>query len=135
MEPPSSTPTAPSFPALEVLDPSTPHSFLKPAKRINDGPDVTHFLRSQAYRDIGTFVLQLNRAMCPRRTAAADGKPGSAQIWTRVDVVPGSTVDQLRQLLARVEAFVEAFREREFSDVVQDSGGEGTGTLGGVPGG
>jgi serine/threonine-protein phosphatase 2A activator len=46
---------------------SSPHSFIKPVKRINEGHDVPQFLTSQAYRDIGLFVMQLNRAMCPRK--------------------------------------------------------------------
>lgn len=74
-----------TFAKLELLDPSVPHTFIQPAKRINDGPDVAHFLTSKAYRDIGIFVLQLNRALCPRQnesptsvtttttTAASDG--------------------------------------------------------------
>ena len=64
MEPPQPV----SFPKLEVLDPSVPRTFIRPVKRIHDGPDVAHFLTSKGYRDIGLFVLQLNRAMCPRKS-------------------------------------------------------------------
>lgn len=73
MEPPPSpqpatpaTPTTTSFAKLDVLDPLSAHTFMTPTKRIHDGTDVTRFLTSTAYRDIGIFVMQLNRAMCPR---------------------------------------------------------------------
>jgi len=121
-----------TFPKLEQLDPSVPRTFIQPAKRINDGPDVAHFLTSKAYRDIGIFVLQLNRALCPRKgqpsstttaNEAASAQPslppppprraalssgGSARTFTldapRQD--PAS-VQKLQQLLDRVEAVVE----------------------------
>lgn len=64
------------FPQLEVLDPSVPHTFDVPGKRINDGPDVSHFLTSKAYRDIGIFVMQLNRALCPRKSPTP-GRPST----------------------------------------------------------
>lgn len=64
------------FPQLEVLDPSVPHAFHVPSKRINDGPDVSHFLTSKAYRDIGVFVMQLNRALCPRKSSTP-GRPST----------------------------------------------------------
>lgn len=54
------------FPILDTIDLASPPPFTKPCKRINEGHDVARFLRSLAYRDIGTFVLQLNRALCPR---------------------------------------------------------------------
>lgn len=62
------------FPQLEILQPSAPHNFLVPNKRINDGSDVSHFLTSKAYRDIGTLVMQLNRALCPRKSSTP-GRP------------------------------------------------------------
>src|SRR3954470_118031 len=68
--PPAAPPAASSFPKLEILDRSTTHRFLRPAKRINIGIDVDHFLTSKAYRDIGIFVLQLNRALLPRKQGA-----------------------------------------------------------------
>lgn len=70
-----------SFPALELLDPSSPHAFTKPAKRINEGVDVDAFLVSRAYHDIGVFIMQLNRAMCPRRIPGP-GRRESARTWT-----------------------------------------------------
>lgn len=110
---------------LEELDPSVPHHFIPPAKRINEGGDVTHFLTSKAYRDIGVFVLQLNRALCPRKTQppAASGEPAPAQPPPRLAARSAGghartftlnaqrqdapSVQRLRELLDRVEAVVE----------------------------
>ena len=83
MEPPpqpqaQADPQAP-FPTLPVL--TAPHLFQKPTKRINDGADVPAFLTSLAYRDIGLFIMQLNRAMCPRRVPGP-GRRESARTWT-----------------------------------------------------
>jgi len=114
MEPPakppasSSSPSA-SFPKLEVLDPTKPHTFTKPAKRINEGPDVARFLVSKAYRDIGLFVLQLNRALCPRKKPAGEGSGTAAAqtftLATKREDPPA--VARLRALLDKVAALVD----------------------------
>jgi serine/threonine-protein phosphatase 2A activator len=57
---------------LAILSPIEPHVFVIPAKRIHEGQDVQQFLTSQAYRDIGIFVMQLNIAMCPRKSFTSD---------------------------------------------------------------
>lgn len=62
-----------SFPRLEILHPSNAHTFSVPSKCINEGHDVARFLTSQAYRDIGIFVMQLNRALCPRKSPLGSG--------------------------------------------------------------
>ena len=48
-----------------------PHAFATPSKRINDGQDLPIFLVSSAYRDIMTFLVQLNRAMFPNNDGAS----------------------------------------------------------------
>lgn len=57
--------------AMLPLLPSSPsgpsHPFTSPSKCIHDGPDVQFFQQSLAYRDIMTFILQLNRSVVPRR--------------------------------------------------------------------
>ncbi|KFA67921.1 hypothetical protein S40285_05951 [Stachybotrys chlorohalonatus IBT 40285] len=58
-----------SLPTLDIIDPSSPPNFTKPVPRIIEGPDVSHFLTSLAYRDIGAFILQLNHSLCPRQRA------------------------------------------------------------------
>jgi serine/threonine-protein phosphatase 2A activator len=58
-----------AFPILEVLDLAKDRpDFITPVKRINDEPDVAHFLRTKAYRDIGIFLMQLNRSVVPRKS-------------------------------------------------------------------
>lgn len=54
-------------PYLERLADDTDLSFITPSKRINDGDDLTFFLSSTAYRDLMTWLLQLNRAVFPHR--------------------------------------------------------------------
>ncbi|KAF1811887.1 Phosphotyrosyl phosphatase activator [Eremomyces bilateralis CBS 781.70] len=53
--------------SLTVLPSGEPHSFVTPSKQINEGEDVSVFLQSLAYRDIMTFLLQLNASMFPRK--------------------------------------------------------------------
>ncbi len=112
MDPPSSIPETSqshsSSPKLERLDPSTRHAFREPSKCINQESDVARFLVSKAYRDIGTFVLQLNRAVCPRKKPNAAAASGAALTFTlstpRND--PPS-VTRLQELLRRVSAIIE----------------------------
>lgn len=106
MEPPSSSQASPSFPTLEILSTSKPHTFVKPSKKINDGPDVTHFLTSLAYRDIGVFIMQLNRAMCPRKVLGPDSKQ-TVRVFNRWEAQPDSSVGRLQALLRKVEGFIE----------------------------
>ncbi|KAI2628778.1 Phosphotyrosyl phosphatase activator [Hypoxylon sp. NC1633] len=97
------------FPVLEVWDPSAPRVFTKPVKQINEGPDVTKFLTSKAYRDIGMFVLQLNRAMCPRKSIGDDGKDKilTFQIGSEYETQPVESVRRLQEMLARVESYID----------------------------
>ncbi len=97
------------FPVLEVLDPAKPHQFAKPAKMINEGPDVSHFLTSKAYRDIGLFVMQLNRAMCPRKIKGEDGKEQlrTFRIGSEFETNPAESVRKLQELLSRVESYID----------------------------
>ena len=68
----SAIPNTLSTRTLEILDPALLPTFVVPSKRINEGSDVSQFLTSLAYRDIGTFILQLNNAIVPRKQ---DGSP------------------------------------------------------------
>ncbi|KAI0204543.1 phosphotyrosyl phosphatase activator [Astrocystis sublimbata] len=113
MEPPPQPPveqqSEASFPTLEVLDPAAPHNFLRPIKQINDGPDVSLFLTSKAYRDIGVFLLQLNRAMCPRKLKADDGKDRiqTFLIGSDFERQPVESVRRLQAMLAKIEALID----------------------------
>ncbi|SPO04795.1 related to phosphotyrosyl phosphatase activator PTPA [Cephalotrichum gorgonifer] len=115
MEPPAPPPQTQAqpnpqhrtFPTLELLDLTSPHAFTKPTKRINDGSDVETFLTSKAYRDIGLFIMQLNRAMCPRRIPGP--RREMARTWT-LDTLPEkdlpASVKGLRGLLKRAEEII-----------------------------
>ncbi|KAI0514998.1 phosphotyrosyl phosphatase activator [Xylaria bambusicola] len=113
MEPPSapakSQEAEGSFPTLEFLDPTAPHVFLKPVKQINEGQDVARFLTSKAYRDIGIFVLQLNRAMCPRKSQDPDGKDKiqTFLIGSEYETQPAESAKGLQQMLAKIEALMD----------------------------
>lgn len=88
--------------SLAILDPTKPHRFIKPVKRINEGHDVTHFLTSQAYTDIMTFLMQLNVAMCPRKTDS-----GQVEAWELdTHMSHPEPVERLRALLQRVEEMI-----------------------------
>ena len=60
---------------LDKLDEPTSHVYTAPLKKIHDGPDVSFFLSSFAYRDIMTFLLQLNHAMIPKKSVVDDKEP------------------------------------------------------------
>ena len=90
--------------SLSLLDTSQPHTFLKPAKKINEGHDVPAFLTSRAYSDIGVFIMQLNIAMCPRKSS----DPGGTRSWQldEIDVL-SEPVQQLRELLQKIDSIIE----------------------------
>ncbi|KAK3381635.1 Phosphotyrosyl phosphate activator protein-domain-containing protein [Podospora didyma] len=110
MEPPSATPSRKNIRRLEVLDHFKPHTFIRPAKLIHDGPDVARFLTSQAYRDICVFVLQLNRSLCPRKkkqqpTAAV----AAAAASTPPPPPPSTTIPSRRAALGSSSSTIESF--------------------------
>jgi len=78
--------------------------FVKPVKRIHDGRDVHHFLTSQAYRDIGIFVMQLNIAMCPRKLSQSD----QVETW-QLDSpsVLSEPVQKMQKLLEVIDSMIE----------------------------
>lgn len=99
---PSSTP----FPQLEILPFSAPHLFQVPSKRINDGPDVSSFLTSKAYRDIGAFVMQLNRSLCPRKSSQP-GQPARTFPLVGSDRRDPESVRRLQALLKKTAAIID----------------------------
>ena len=50
---------------LSVIGVLPDHTFITPCKMINEGQDMSSFLVSKAYRDILTFLMQLNHSMFP----------------------------------------------------------------------
>lgn len=61
-----------AIPKLEGILNLQDHTFETPTKKIHDGDNLTFFLSSTAYRDLMTWLLQLNRSMFP--TKDAEGK-------------------------------------------------------------
>ena len=81
--------------------------FRKPSKKIHDGSDVSYFLTSLAYRDIMTFVLQLNNAMVPRKLTI-DGSQVTRQ-WNldSYQVTLSEPVQRLRELISRLRSIID----------------------------
>ncbi|KAF4949093.1 hypothetical protein FSARC_13589 [Fusarium sarcochroum] len=96
--------TPPKSNTLEVLDLSSPQAFTVPSKRINEGPDVARFLTSLAYRDIGIFILQLNRALCPRNQSSSP-LPRTFPLTSKPPTSP--SVQTLQTLLSKIESFID----------------------------
>ncbi|KAL2416747.1 Serine/threonine-protein phosphatase 2A activator 1 [Exophiala dermatitidis] len=94
-------------PTLEKISHVETHHFEKPVKKIYDGSDVTFFLTSLAYRDIMTFMLQLNRSVVPRKQTIN----GTTKVVTwplgSKDVVFSESVERLRALLSKLSKFVD----------------------------
>ena len=84
---------------LKLLDSSISHTFIEPIKRINEGQDVSTFLASQAYRDIITFLVQLNRAMFPRSITPALSRPSTST---------SPSISQLQALLQALDSLTDA---------------------------
>lgn len=96
---------------LITASPCSPHRFLEPAKLINSGADLQHFRTSLAYRDLGTWLMQLNHALCPLQLP--DTPAGKPQAWKLPGTGSGdesvafpSTVRRLRAMLDRMEGFI-----------------------------
>ncbi|EEP76445.1 conserved hypothetical protein [Uncinocarpus reesii 1704] len=96
-----------SSPFLKQLDPATPHVFEKPSKRINDHQDVSTFISSLAYRDITTFILQLNRSVVPAKLV--ENGTQRIQVWSLgTDAVKFSEpVRRLQVLLSKLESIID----------------------------
>ncbi|KAJ9651267.1 Serine/threonine-protein phosphatase 2A activator 1 [Neophaeococcomyces mojaviensis] len=83
-----------------------PENFTEPAKRIHDGADLQFFLQSLAYRDVVTFILQLNRSMVPRKRIA-DNTIHEYRLdgMQQQDLLP--QVKAILDLLNRLQTFIE----------------------------
>lgn len=91
-------------PVLARLDPSIPIAFHTPAKKINEGQDVSLFLCSKAYTDIVTFLLQLNIAMFPIRT-----QNNELQVWDLGNpaVQFSETITKLQSMIATLDSYID----------------------------
>ena len=95
--------------SLPHLDADKTHSFQEPQKKINDHADVSFFLSSTAYRDIVSFMLQLNAAMFPRKPQEAESGDKSIQIWTLDDpeIVLSEEAKSQTRLLEKLGHIIE----------------------------
>lgn len=98
---------AASLPKLPLLDPSTAHTFTPPSKRIHEGQDVSHFLTTLAYRDIGVFVLQLNHAVIPRNSTSASPVPTTFKLPSASSESSTPSIKALQGLLSKVESYLD----------------------------
>lgn len=88
------------LPYLDQVE-TTGIKFIEPVKRIHDGPDVQFFLHSLAYRDITSFILQLNRSLVPRKSS--DGSIADFRLDQGSEKLPQiSAIQQLIQELQRL---------------------------------
>ncbi|PHH65916.1 hypothetical protein CDD81_864 [Ophiocordyceps australis] len=92
--------------SLPLIDNPSVHSFTAPVKRINSGSDVTHFLSSLAYRDIGLFILQLDHALCPRKPADPSSPPRSFPLPDPSEPSVSPSARQLQSLIRQLDALV-----------------------------
>lgn len=92
---------------LQVLDRSLKHAFIPPVKKIHDGPGVSFWLKSIAYRDIMTFILQLNHAVVPR-VYEGEGD-GAVQTWelNSNEVQVSQPVQNLRRLISHLGSLID----------------------------
>ena len=97
------------LPVLELLDELPPHIFLIPVKKINQGQDVSFFLASEAYRDIMTFLMQLNIAIFPSLKDDANSGRETIKIWEMdsADIHFSETIIQLRNLLHVLDKIID----------------------------
>ena len=79
-----------------------------PVKKINDGQDVSHFLTSEAYLDITTFLLQLNQAMFPV-TVTQTGQQSRVVTW-ETNALPedySDTILKLSMLMGKLNELID----------------------------
>ncbi|KAK3050561.1 Serine/threonine-protein phosphatase 2A activator 1 [Extremus antarcticus] len=95
--------TQPSILALERLPTTTNHTFSTPSKKINDGEDLQFFHTSTAYRDLITWLLQLNRSMF-----STQDSEGNIQ-QNRLESPPAlsSSVQFLQNLVSDLAALID----------------------------
>ena len=89
--------------ALQRLQDASDHTFTTPSKKINDGDDLTFFLSSTAYRDLMTWLLQLNRSMFPAQDA--NGKISQSKLTSLPQL--SQRVQSLRILIADLSDLVQ----------------------------
>lgn len=92
--------------SLRLSQSDAAQDFVEPVKKIHDGADLEFFLQTLAYRDVMTFMLQLNRSVVPRKQRA-DGVVHEFRLQTfqQEDLLPQVTV--INELIEKLQAFVK----------------------------
>ena len=85
-----------------MLPSSTKITFKPTQKKINNEQGLHFWLRSKAYNDITTFILQLNIAMFPTKTTAS---PSSSETKDQ-SAEPTKEIEQLRNLITKLEDMI-----------------------------
>ena len=88
---------------LERLPDLSTHTFELPSKKIHDGDDLSFFLASTAYRDLMTWLLQLNASMFPR--TYSDGKIQDVRL--NAQPLYSESVQSLKDLVAELSNLIE----------------------------
>ncbi|KAK4948727.1 Serine/threonine-protein phosphatase 2A activator 1 [Elasticomyces elasticus] len=95
------------YPRLSKVGNVQSHQFETPTRRIHDGADVSFFLTSLAYRDIMTFVLQLNRSVIPRKLDVAGSTKTVAWPLNSANLAYSDSIKRLRALLTKLINLVD----------------------------
>jgi serine/threonine-protein phosphatase 2A activator len=92
---------------LSQIESVSSHTFIAPVKKIHDGPDVTFFLTSLAYRDLIIFILQLNRSVVPTKISQ-DGQI-ITQAWQlgSDQIACSEAVKGLQRMIEKLELVVQ----------------------------
>ncbi|KAH0365032.1 phosphotyrosyl phosphatase activator, partial [Aureobasidium melanogenum] len=94
------------IPMLQVIEPTAQEPFEQPSKRINDGDDLSFFLRSSAYADIMTWILQLNRSMIPIKPSDDSSLVDTWPLQSK-NITLSDEVLKLNHLIRELDALME----------------------------
>lgn len=96
------------IPLLHMKSTASRRPHETPVKRINDGDDLSFFLRSSAYADIMTWILQLNRSMIPLKRQDASGS-STVDTWPlkSSNITISSNVAKLNNLIHSLDALMD----------------------------
>jgi serine/threonine-protein phosphatase 2A activator len=96
------------FPSLQKIADVQTHQFEKPVKKIYDGPDVSFFHTTFAYRDIMIFMLQLNRSMVPRIGESGSSSSGFSTWPLQPERrAYSNAISRLRTLLDKLSTLID----------------------------
>lgn len=92
-----------ALPHLQLINAPDKYDYAEPVKKIHDGADVQFFLQSYAYRDISTFILQLNRSLVPRKRSS-DESIAQFNLNDHGDLSPA--IESIQQLISKLDSLI-----------------------------